>query len=117
LFYNQKYDKIIKIIINNKSMNPTSKSKEILKGNPDEKITLKSIDDLKEQLHIQTLPEEYKNYFEQPLETTRGALIELRKRYLSKQPNNETIKNFLESAKNAIIEKTQSSLEEVKKIE
>ena len=97
-------------------MNPTPNSKEILQGSPDEKITLRSVEELKKQLWINNIPDEYKDYFEKPLETTKAELLELRKKYLTSQPNDETIKSFLEAKRNAIIEKAKSWLDEVKKV-
>jgi len=97
-------------------MNPTTKSKEILQWTPEEVITLRSIDDLKKQLNIDSLPDEYKKYFEKPLETTKSELIELRKKYLEEKPNNNVIKWFLEKTKETIYNKSKKSREELKKV-
>jgi len=97
-------------------MSPITNSNDILQSSPDEKITLKSVEELKKQLWINNIPDEYKNYFEKPLETTKTELLKLRKKYLSKQPNDETIKSFLEAKRNIIIEKSRAWLNQVKEV-
>jgi hypothetical protein len=96
-------------------MNP--KSKEIISWSPDDKITIKSIEDFKNKLNISNLPEwELKDFFEKPLETTQAELDILRKKYLKWEPNLTTIKDFLESAKKSIIEEAKQWVNEVKEI-
>ncbi len=97
-------------------MNPMPQSNEVLQWNPDDKIKISSLEEFKKQLKINNLPDNLKEYFTQPLETTKGELLELRKKYLSKQPNDETIISFLEKSKKDIIEKTQAWLKQVKKV-
>ena len=95
----------------------TPSSKEVLTSWPNDKITISSVEDFKKKLKISNLPEwEIKIFFEQPLETTQSELDALRKKYLSWEPDLTSVKEFLQNAKNSILEETKEWVNQVKEV-
>ncbi|MDD2871487.1 MAG: hypothetical protein PHS49_05860 [Candidatus Gracilibacteria bacterium] len=94
-----------------------TQNNEMLKGSPNEKITINSQEEFKRKLNISNLPDtDLKEYFTEPLETTRGELMELRKKYLEGEPNTDSLKSFLVERKNKILDTAKKQAEKLKEV-
>lgn len=94
-----------------------TQNNEMLKWSPNEKITINSQEEFKRKLNISNLPDtDLKEYFTEPLETTRGELMELRKKYLEWEPNTDSLKSFLVERKNKILDTAKKQAEKLKEV-
>lgn len=92
---------------------------EVLTWSPDELIKIHSFEEFQREVNIQWIKDsELLQYFEwdKPLETTKGELMELRRKYLEWQPNVESIKTFLIEKKQGILSDAKKWVEWLKKV-